>query len=95
MSMNKVITLGIGILLITALLTGAVIFRPFWMKLREPLNTTIYHLNASEGITSWGKVRNTIDNNFWLIPIVGVLIILGWIYLSMSEKEYVGAGYYQ
>jgi hypothetical protein len=95
MSLNKVITLGVGVLLITAIFVGTIVIRPFWMKLRDPLNSSIYNINASQGITEWGRVRNTVDNNFWLIPIVGVFIILGWIYLSMSEKDYVGAGYYR
>ena len=95
MSMRKVITLGVGLLLITGILVGAVVFRPLWMKVRDPFNTTVYNTNSSEGVAMWARLRNTVDNNFWLIPIVSVFIILGWIYLSMSEKEYVGAGYYR
>ena len=93
--MNKVISMGIGLLILSALFVTAIVFRPFWMKVSEPLNNTVYNLNTSEGIAMWGRVRNTINNNFWLIPIVGALIVLAWIYLTMSEKEYVATGYFR
>ena len=94
MSFNKVITLCMGILLITGLFFGAVVFRPVWMKSRDTLNSTVYRFNEDRSTTAWVRLRNTMDSSFWLIPAVGVIIIVAWIYMTMQEKEYVGGGYY-
>jgi len=94
MSLNKVYTMTIGILLIAGIFAIAVIVRPLWMKFRDPFNSTVYNANTDAGIEIWERVDNTIENNFWLIPAVGAIIILGYIYISMSEKEYVTAGGY-
>ena len=95
MSLRKVITMSFGILLISGIFTIAVIVRPFWMKFREPFNSTVYNMNTSAGIEIWGRVNNTIENNFWLLPAVAAIIILGYIYMAMSEEEYVTAGGYR
>ena len=95
MNVNKVIALCMGILLITGIFTAAVIFRPVWMKTRDPLNSTVYRVNATRATASWTSLMNTVDNSFWLIPAVGVLIVVAWIYMTMQEKEYVGGGYYR
>ena len=94
MNLNKVITLCMGILLITGIFMGAVLFRPVWMKTRDPLNSTVYRANEARAITAWTRLMNTVDNSFWLVPAIVVLIIVAYIYMTMQEREYVGGGYY-
>jgi len=95
MNLNKVITLCVGILLISGIFIGAVILRPVWMKTRDPLNATVYRVDEAKATASWNSLMNTMDNSFWLIPAIGVIIIVAWIYMTMQEKEYVGGGYYR
>lgn len=95
MSMQKVITLCFGILVISGVFTLAVVTRPMWMKTREALNSTVYGFDEVQSTNAWNRVMNTIDSSFWLIPAVAVLIVLAFIYMNMQEKEYVGGGYYR
>jgi len=94
MNLNKVITLCMGILLITMIFMAAVILRPVWMKTRDPLNSTVYSVNETRATASWTSLMNTVDNSFWLVPAIGVLLVVAWIYMTMQEREYVGGGYY-
>lgn len=95
MNLNKVVALCMGIFLITGIFTGALIMRPVWMKTRVALNNTVYRQNEAKATEVWLKLKNTVDSSFWLIPAVGVFIVVAWIYMSMQEKEYVGSGYYR
>jgi len=85
----------IGIGLIIGILSLAVVIRPGYMKFRTAFNSTIANFNMSRVSTAWDNVMGTIDYGFWVVPIIAVLIILGWIYMTASQKEYVEAGYYR
>jgi len=84
-----------GIGLIIGIFGLAVVIRPGYMKFRTAFNDTVSNFNMSGVSNRWNKVMGTLDYAFWVVPIIAVLIILGWIYMSASQKEYVEAGYYR
>lgn len=93
--MNKALTVVWGIGIIAVLATGSIILRPVWMKFREPFNSTITNMGESVVTELWNRVDSTINNSFWMIFIVGIFIVLGWIYMSVQQREYQTVGYYK
>ena len=94
MSMKKFMNLALGIGLITFILSIAVIMRPVWKKLEAPLESTVTHFGVAEATAVWTSLSNTVNNNFWLIPVVAVILVVGWIFMTMQRKEIVTGGYY-
>lgn len=95
MSLNKVITVTFGILLISGIFTATVLVRPLWMKIRDPFNSTVYNSEDNDVISIWNSINNTVENNFWLLPAVAAIIILAYVFMSLSEEEYITAGGYR
>ena len=93
--MNKVLVMLFGIGMVVGILGITIILRPGYMVFRERFNSTVYSLNTSQGITEWGKVRGTLDYVFVVVPIICILVVVAFVYMSMQEKEYYEVGYYR
>lgn len=93
--MRTFLALILGIGIISGVFTLAVVVRPGFMKMRESFNTTIYNLNVSEATSQWTRSRATMDYLYWIIPAIVVLVVVGWVFMTAQQKEYVEAGYYR
>jgi hypothetical protein len=75
---------------------SAIAFRPAYVSVMTSVNSSFS--NAVAGDTTalrsmWATV-NTAEGMYWTVPILGILLILLWIYMSAQKKEYVSAGLY-
>jgi flagellar biosynthesis protein FlhB len=93
--MNKVLVIMFGMGIIALVVTTAIMIRPGYMKFREAFNNTITRMDDESTTQIWENLLSTADYGFWIVPIVAVIIVIGWIYMSMQQKEYQTAGYYR
>lgn len=91
--MRTLLAVVFGFAMMFVVAMTAITLRPAYVVVTDSLNTTVHEINQTLASTVWDNWHATTNYLWWLIPSLGIIVILMYIWMNAQQKEYVTGVY--